>query len=120
VIYTASDLTTLAREVARTMARGAVSNPAGRTVTAIDVSLSRVLDLTDPSTRDALGVEITDLIRDGSPAAREIGEAANYLGFEAIIAPSATGDGFVVAIFVNNRAADSQLVVVAPAGDLDE
>jgi hypothetical protein len=34
------------------------------------------------------------------------------LGFEAILAPSASGNGFIVAIFVNNRAAESQVAVV--------
>ena len=40
-----------------------------------------------------------------------IGEAAHHLGYEAILAPSAAGTGHALAIFLDNRAADSLLEV---------
>lgn len=75
--------------------------------------LSRVLDLTNEHVREALGVETEELTQENSVVAREIGEAANYLGFEAIVAPSAAGSGFVIAILLNNRAAESEILVPA-------
>jgi RES domain-containing protein len=75
------------------------------------VKLSRVLDLTDPATRATLGIDLPSILEEDSATAREIGEAANYLGFEAILAPSASGEGSVLAILMTNRAADSELVV---------
>ena len=38
---------------------------------------------------------------------RLIGEAAHHLGYEAILAPSAAGEGVVLAIFMDNRASTS-------------
>jgi len=46
---------------------------------------------------------------------RAIGEAAQHLGYEAIVAPSAAGAGDVVAIFLTNRMAESSIEVVSAA-----
>ena len=75
------------------------------------MKLSRVLDLTDEATRVTVGIDLASILEDNSTTAREVGEAANYLGFEAILAPSASGEGSVLAIMLSNRAADSELVV---------
>ena len=72
---------------------------------------SRVLDLTDGDTLQALGIAAEAISGDDTTLPRAIGEAANHLGFEAILAPSAAGDGVVVAIILNNQAAGSLLSV---------
>lgn len=88
-----------------------MARPGDRTTSGIRVKLSRVLDLTDAATRETLGVDLPSILEENSATAREIGEAANYLGFEAILAPSASGKGSVLAILLSNRAGDSELVI---------
>ena len=65
----------------------------------ISTDLDKVLDLTDTSTLDALGIAPPDLIREDHRFTQEIGEAAHEHGFQAIRSPSATGVDHVLAIF---------------------
>lgn len=98
---------------------------ARRRLATIRVRLSRVLDLTDERVRASLGLGEADLIADDPAIPRAIGEAAHHLGYEAVLAPSAAGHGQVLAIFLDNRAADSVLELAdvqdghAPAHDLE-
>lgn len=113
VVYTALDVATVDLELDRTARRagltGALMRP--RRLATIRVRLSRVLDLTSESVREALGVSDADLISDDPVIPRAIGEAAHHLGYEAVLAPSAAGHGRVLAIFLDNRATDSVLEV---------
>ena len=70
----------------------------------ITVALNKLLDLTDATTRDALGLAPTDLIRDDHSYTQDVGEAAHEHGFQAIRSPSATGVDEVLAIFPENLA----------------
>ena len=70
----------------------------------ITVALNKVLDLTDATTRDALGLVPTDLIRNDHSYTQDIGEAAHEQGFQAIRSPSATGVDDVLAVFPENLA----------------
>ena len=82
-----------------------------RRLATIRVRLSRVLDLTNGDVRTALGVSAADLTGEDPAVPRAIGEAAHHLGYEAILAPSAAGQGHALAIYLDNRAADSLLEV---------
>ncbi len=99
-------------EVARATSRAAM-RPGRRQDATIQVRLSRVLDLTDANTLLALGLDRTQITADDLTTTRDLGEAAHYLGFEAILAPSATGHGNVLAILVTNRAATSDIEVMS-------
>lgn len=65
----------------------------------ISADLDKVLDLTDTSTLDALGIAPPDLIREDHQFTQEIGESAHEHAFQAIRSPSATGVDDVLAIF---------------------
>jgi len=67
----------------------------------IDVTLQLVLDLTEGATVQALNVEGADLISDDLVTCQAVGDAAHYLGAEAILAPSAAGPGSVLAIYTD-------------------
>jgi RES domain-containing protein len=67
-----------------------------------DVDLVRVLDLRDRSIRDALGVTLDELLAADRTRSHQIGEAASRLGVQALVCPSATGVGDVLAVFVDN------------------
>ena len=53
-----------------------------------------------------------DLVADDIRLPNEIGQAAHHLGFEGVLAPSATGHGVVLAIFLDSRATDSIVEVL--------
>jgi len=82
-----------------------------RRLATIAVQLSRVLDLTDAAVVAALGVAPADLVGEDVTLPQRLGGAAHYLGFEAILAPSATGTGVVLALFLDTRAPDSVIDV---------
>jgi RES domain-containing protein len=66
--------------------------------------LTKVLDLTDAETLQALGVEPDELVRDDLQLTHEIGEAAHEHRFQAIRSASVTGVDDVVAILPENLA----------------
>ena len=70
-----------------------------REVWRIQVNLTRVLDLTDSTVLNTLGLDPEDLIRDDYQLTNEIGETAYEQGFQAIITRSATDVDDVIAIF---------------------
>ncbi len=72
-----------------------------------DVTLAAVLDLRDAATRGALQLSDSELSADNAGACQQIGESAHYLGLEGILAPSATGEGTVLAVFFDRLHADS-------------
>jgi RES domain-containing protein len=74
-----------------------------------EVNLEAVLDLRDPVSRASLNLSDTDLRANGATQCQEIGESVHYLGLEGVIAPSATGEGTVLAVFFDRLHADSQV-----------
>ena len=115
MVYTALDVATVDRELARAARKAGLSasSLAARRLATIRVRLSRVLDLTSDQVRAALGVTEAELTADDPAVPRSIGEAAHHLGYEAVLAPSAAGPGQALAIFLDNRAADSELALLA-------
>jgi RES domain-containing protein len=76
------------------------------------VNLAAVLDLRGDDARAAVSLSDGDLRADDLAPCRAVGEAAHYLGREAIIAPSATGRGTVLAVFFDRLGPDSSLRVL--------
>jgi hypothetical protein len=70
----------------------------------VTAELTKVLDLTDTDTLQALGVEADELVREDLQLTREIGEAAHEHRFQAIRSASVTGVDDVVAILPDNFA----------------
>ncbi|HMO96384.1 MAG TPA: RES domain-containing protein [Tepidiformaceae bacterium] len=95
----------------------AESQPGGRTgflrpiVHEVYVEGLTVLNLRTNATRAAVGLSLAAIMAPDHTACREVGYAASYLGVHAIVAPSSTGVGSVVAVYeLNIRPA--QLTVV--------
>lgn len=65
----------------------------------VSSELTRVLDLTNPTLLDDLGIEPAELVRPDHRFTQAIGEAAFEQSFQAILAPSATGVDQVLAAF---------------------
>jgi RES domain-containing protein len=74
-----------------------------------EVALSAVLDLRDPSARASVELSEAELKSNDAAMCRQIGESAHYLRLEGILAPSAAGEGTVLAVFFDRLHADSQI-----------
>ncbi|MGH9833128.1 MAG: RES family NAD+ phosphorylase [Blastocatellia bacterium] len=95
-------------------------SPEAKTMVDVSVKLTKVLDLTDPDVRLAIGVtepdlkvEWEDVKRAGDEAiTQSIGRLAREAGFEAIIVPSARHSGNnLVILNPDNLSAPAQLLV---------
>jgi RES domain-containing protein len=79
-----------------------------RRVYRIEVDLQAVIDLTFPVSLPAPLADL-DLSSDELTGTQAVGEAAQYLGREAILAPSAAGEGRVLAVFIDRLLPESRV-----------
>ncbi len=77
-----------------------------------EVELEAVLDLTDPDSLTAVGLSEALYSDDPTPC-QQVGEAAHHLGREGLLAPSVTGEGSVLAVFLERLLPASRLEVVS-------
>jgi RES domain-containing protein len=77
-----------------------------------EITLAAALDLRPAAAQDSLGLTPDALRALDARRCQEIGAAAHYLGFEGIIAPSATGVGTVIAVFFESLRAESNILSV--------
>lgn len=75
------------------------------------VRLEAVLDLRSDNALEAVGLDLTRVRSDNRAPCQAVGEAAHYLGIEAILAPSATGSGDVLAVFFGRLRPESLVEV---------
>lgn len=73
----------------------------------LELELAEVLDLRDPAARNAVDLPDQALRAPDQAFCRRIGAAAHALGAEGVAAPSATGEGDIVAIFLDRLRATS-------------
>lgn len=69
-----------------------------------EFSLTRVLDLREEAIRSRLGLDLPALLEDSMAQARSVGVAAFRAEWEAILCPSRTGVGDVIAVFPEHAA----------------
>jgi len=94
----------------RRMARRAGRSPeefVPRRIYRVELALREVLDLTGPQEGLPDALAELDFQADDLAPTQAVGEAAQYLGREAIMAPSATGIGNVLAVFTDRLQPDS-------------
>ena len=84
-----------------------------RVMVELDVALASILDLRHPDAQAALGITMQDTRSDDLSRCQAIGEAAHYLGREAVIAPSAAADGCTLAIYKDTLGPDATIQVVS-------
>lgn len=114
VVYTALDRLTIDAEFERLTRRTGLAATAflPRRLARIDVALTRVLDLTDARIRRRLGVTLQQLTHDDWSRTQGIGAAAQFLGYEGILAPGADG-GTTLAVFTDSLGPDAHVEVAA-------
>lgn len=79
-----------------------------RRIYKLEVELQAVTDLTRSSLPPQALANL-DLSSDDLTATQAVGEAAQYLGREAILAPSAAGEGNVLAVFIDRLLPESRV-----------
>lgn len=77
-----------------------------------EVTLAATLDLRTTAAQDSLCLTPDALRAPDARRCQEVGAAAHYLGFEGIIAPSASGIGTVLAVFFDSLRAESNVISV--------
>lgn len=114
-LYLASSADAAAAELKRLAARAgrAVNDFMPRHLLEFEVKLDALLDLTDPEAVKAVGLKEEHLRANDAAPCQEVGEAAHHLGREGVLAPSATGEGIVLAISVERLLPASRFDVVA-------
>lgn len=114
VIYSALSLDVSVGELQRTASRQGrtVDELMPRRIVEIEVELQRVLDLAQADNLAVLGVTPDLILGDDLRLTQAIGEAAHYVGFEAILAPSAARSGLALAIYPLRRLRGSSVAVV--------
>ena len=70
----------------------------------LELTSTRVLDLTDPKVLEKLQIRADAIVGDQLTVTRQVGEEALAQGFEAIVAPSAAHEGKNVVIFLTATA----------------
>ena len=112
VLYIALSMESVAAEFRRMAARQGRSSEdfLPRDVCTLQIELQRVLDLRAPEALRAVGLDLA-VIRGGDMVpCQRVGDAAHKLGFEGILAPSATGVGETLVIFELKLRRDSRVV----------
>jgi RES domain-containing protein len=101
VLYLGTAIETVVAEFHRLAAKQLLAPDSflPRTLYSYDVELHNVLDMREPESREALGLDMESLTGDDLSACQAIGEAAFTCGREGIVAPSATGVESVLAVF---------------------
>lgn len=116
VLYTAPSVETVAAELERAARRAGlrVDDLLPRRLVEYEVRLQRVLDLTTDEASARLNLTGVQLISEDRSVTEPIGDAAHYVGFEAILAPSAARpSAATLAIFVARLSSASSIEVVA-------
>lgn len=83
---------------------------APRTLSSVQVHALPVLDLQTDQALAQVGLERGDIADDDWTACQAVGQAAHFLNYAGVLAPSASGVGLVLAAF-ENRAAPGQLTL---------
>jgi RES domain-containing protein len=110
-LYLALERDTAVREFVRMAARQrrAPEDFLPRRIYRYEITLTAVLDLRANKALEAVGLDAATLTRGDAGACQAVGEAAHYSGLEAVAAPSATGTGSVVAVFIDRLHPDSEV-----------
>ena len=114
VLYTALNEETAKAELERLAERQGLTldDLAPRDLVSIEVSVSKVLDLTDNKILAQIGIGENVIVGDDASLCLEISRQARRAGFEAILAPSATRKGAILVVFPDRIRPTSRLEAI--------
>ena len=100
-IYLASPQETAVEEFRR-MASGQAKGTTSflpRSLVTVAVPPTRILDMTSPEAASATGLGLQEIASDDWGPCQEVAQAAHFLQFQGIRAPSTSGSGTVLVVF---------------------
>lgn len=112
-LYCALDPLTASAEIDYLVSLQSVPITRPRVTHELAVGLERVADLAAGAALQATGLSISVIRANGVAECRQIGAACAWLGFEALLVPSARTEGTNLVLFVTNLGPDSVVEVVA-------
>lgn len=111
-IYLASPEVTCRAEARRLIdSQGVTRVRFPRVIHTVSVDRLRVVDLSEATLLASVGLSIEDVEADDWSPCQRVGDAVAFLGYEGLVAPSATGSGIVIVAF-GPRLSLSQLIVL--------
>lgn len=115
VLYLALDVATAVREFHRLASKQglAAKDFLPRDLVTYDIRLQHVIDLRIDEHAVTLNLDRGPMAADDPSACQLVGEAAHHAGFEAVLAPSATGIGYIVAVYLDRMLPGSVVKDVA-------
>lgn len=122
VLYCGLDVPTVVAEFQRLARRQGVASGGflPRELHLLSVELGSVLDLREEAARRRLGHSDRELRSDDLTVCQAIGAAAHSVGIEAILAPSAAGDGTALAVFLDALRPGSSVEAIGREAVWDE
>jgi RES domain-containing protein len=112
-LYTSLAESTAVAEGDHLIAVQPIPTRATRTIYELDVSLSRVIDLSDVSRLEALGLTEADIGGDDLGPTQSVGGAVAWLGNDGLLVPSVRSAGGInLVVFVAKLPVDAVLEVV--------
>lgn len=114
-LYLALSVDVAAAELRRLAARAGreVDDFMPRHLLEYEIEVGALLDLSHGSAIEAVGLSQEQLHADDATPCQQVGEAAHHLGREGVLAPSAAGEGNVLALFVERLLPNSRVEVVS-------
>ncbi len=113
-LYTALDEETALAELLRLAQRQGLTldDLAPRDLVDVQVSLTKVLDLTDKKILEQIGVKENEIVSNDVSLCLDISRLAHRAEFEGILAPSATKKGPILVVFPDRLRPSSRLEVM--------
>jgi RES domain-containing protein len=85
---------------------------ARRTIYTLELTLTSILDLTDPETLQSLSVGPDELAADDMTACRQLGGAAHWLERDGLLLPSTRSSNTNLVIFPANRSHNARFEIL--------
>jgi RES domain-containing protein len=111
-LYCSLDAETAAAEIDHLISVQPVPIRKPRVTFELEVTLSRIVDLSDESNLDRVGAPIGTIRSNGVDECQLVGAAIAWLGYEAVLVPSARSNTLNLVVFVNNVEPDNSVDVI--------
>jgi RES domain-containing protein len=111
-LYVSLSAETAAAEISHLVSRQPLPITAPRITYKLRASLDKVIKLEELSSLEQFGLTAQLLFGDSHDAPRHLGDAANWLGCQGLLIPSARHEGHNLVIFMNNLSDNSGIDVL--------
>jgi RES domain-containing protein len=111
-LYCSLDADTAIAEIDHLIALQPVPITKQRITYELDITIDKVIDLSTTEALRSVGLSMSDLIADAYGECATVGAAAAWLGYSAMIVPSARGEANNLVVFATNLDPDDSIEIV--------